>query len=101
MRWFETTDRCAAARQPHNLNAPAERCPAHAEVDFGKAESECERAVVGELLATCGIGDLPDGIDPSDRDAARVAMETYGDVYAALHRHVAVDVAASALPRRS
>ena len=96
MRWLGTTDRCAAANNGVIERIRRER--GDAALDTALAESECERAVVGELLATCGFGDLPDGIDPSDRDAARVAMETYGDVYAALHRHV-VDVAPSALTK--
>lgn len=96
MRWLGTKDRCAAANNGVIERVRRERGAAALETAL--AESECERAIVGELLATCGFGDLPGGIDPSDRDAARVAMETYGDVYAALHRHV-VAVAPAALTK--
>lgn len=86
MKWVNAR---GAIREAHN--ALVRRLTAEggvALVNTPAAAAAAERVALGVWLASCGFDELPGGEAADSPAAAKAALDAYGDVYSAIHRHV-------------
>lgn len=62
------------------------------------AAALAERTSLATWLGACGFDELPGDIAADAPEAARAALDAYGDVYSAIHRHVS-DIAPAVITK--